>query len=273
MTKGNALLQNEYLGPTRVPTLLSFTPDSRRKPLVILAPGGGNQGIDNAKELLAETLSLDGTDFFKAYVDLPLHGERAANDLGRRFRTDQVSLFLHPVVMGMAREIIHVIDALITRDDVDPTRVGVCGWSLGGQASLIAAATDKRIKAAVGISIPYNAEQGPQVKVPDSPEHAVMKTELDVLPLAARIYPTAVLLVHGARDTWVTPESSRRLSQALKPHYAGRPERLRYVEYSNMAHNISHPDDEACAADQGRLKQEVAAWLKRFLRDGAVPAA
>lgn len=265
MTKGDLLLQKEYLGPSRIPALLSYVPDGKRKPLVILAPGGGNQNIDNSKERFSQTLPLEEDDFFKVYVDLPLHGERLAPDLGKRFWTDQVGLFLHPTVLGMAREFLQVIDILLQREEVDTDRVGVCGWSLGGQASLLAAGVDKRIKAAIGLSVPYDAEQGPRAPGPDSLAHLIMRTEMDILNLAPNMCPTAVLLIHGAKDAWVSVRSSRELYAALKTYYASCPDRLRYVEYPNMAHSISQADDDACAQEQKHLKEEVASWLRRFL--------
>ena len=265
MRKGNLLLQKEYLGPFRTPALLSYTPDGRKKPLVILAPGGGNQDIDNRKELLSQTLPLEGEDFFKVYVDLPLHGERLAPDLGKRFWSDQVRLFLHPTVLGMARELVALIDTLSEKEDADPSRVGVCGWSLGGQASLLAAAADGRIRAAIGLSIPYDAWQGPVAPGPDSPAHFIMRTEMDLISAAHNMCPTAVLLIHGAKDAWVTVDSSRHLYAALKPHYVSCQERLRYIEYPNMAHFISKAEDEACAEEQRQLKEEVAAWFRKFL--------
>ncbi|HSP73008.1 MAG TPA: alpha/beta fold hydrolase [Gaiellaceae bacterium] len=48
------------------------------------------------------------------------------------------------------------LDALAGRDDVDLDRVGAAGVSLGGYYAPRAAAYEKRIKAAVGISGPFN---------------------------------------------------------------------------------------------------------------------
>lgn len=265
MTNRNLLLQKEYLGPTKVPALLSYIPDGRRKPLVILAPGGGNQNIDNRKELLSQTLPLEGESFFKVYVDLPLHGERLVADLGKRFWTDQVGLFLHPTVVGMAREMIQLIDIFSQHEEVDASRVGLGGWSLGGQASLLAAAADSRVEAAVGLCIPYDADMGPRANAPDDLSHDVLRAELDLLSITRQLSRAAVLLVHGTKDAWVTVDSSRTLHRSLKAFYASRPERLRFVEYPNMAHSISQSDGEACALEQGLLKQEVAAWFRRFL--------
>ncbi len=259
--------QKEFLGPTRVPVLLSYVPDGRPKPLVILAPGGGNQGIDNCKELIAQTLPLEDEDLYRVYVDLPLHGDRAAADLGKRFHTDQVLLFLHPIVLGMAREMVQLIDILGERRDVDAGRVGVGGWSLGGQASLIAAAADRRIRTVVAMCIPCDADMGPRAHVPDDAAHDVLRTELDVVAVADHLSRAAVLLIHGSKDAWVTVESSRILTQALSPHYASCPERLRFVEYPNMAHSISKPEGEDCAREQFLLKEEVAAWFRKFLHE------
>jgi predicted alpha/beta-fold hydrolase len=48
------------------------------------------------------------------------------------------------------------VDRLVERDDVDPERIGAAGVSLGGYYAPRAAAHERRIKAVVGISGPFN---------------------------------------------------------------------------------------------------------------------
>lgn len=57
----------------------------------------------------------------------------------------------HPWLLDTTYDITRLIDYLVTRDDVDPERIGMAGVSEGGIVTWMAAAIDDRIKAAVPI--------------------------------------------------------------------------------------------------------------------------
>jgi pimeloyl-ACP methyl ester carboxylesterase len=102
-------------------------------PLVLLIPG-----LDSTKEEFFgwENVFLDrGLATFS--LDGPGQGETG------------LSTHIHPNYEVAATA---ALDALAGRDDVDHERVGIAGVSLGGYYAPRAAAYEKRIKAAVGIS-------------------------------------------------------------------------------------------------------------------------
>jgi 2,6-dihydroxypseudooxynicotine hydrolase len=51
-----------------------------------------------------------------------------------------------------------IVDYLCARSDVDPERIGVCGWAMGGYFAPRAAATDSRIRACVSMPVRYGLE-------------------------------------------------------------------------------------------------------------------
>jgi DNA-binding MarR family transcriptional regulator/pimeloyl-ACP methyl ester carboxylesterase len=55
-------------------------------------------------------------------------------------------------ILKLAEDVTAAIDYLETRRDVDPLRLGVVGHSFGGAAAILAAATERRIKAVVSSS-------------------------------------------------------------------------------------------------------------------------
>jgi pimeloyl-ACP methyl ester carboxylesterase/DNA-binding MarR family transcriptional regulator len=61
-------------------------------------------------------------------------------------------------ILKLAENVTAAIDYLETRGDVDILRLGVVGHSFGGAAAILAAATDRRIKAVVSSSAPADLE-------------------------------------------------------------------------------------------------------------------
>jgi dienelactone hydrolase len=138
----------------RVPGILlrPTFPGSARQPVVIVLHGtGGNK--ESQRALLA-ALVRDG--FAAVAIDGRYHGERAqAGPVARS--TEYVYAILrtfrtrhgYPFFFDTAWDVMRLIDYLETRDDIDPRRIGVIGFSKGGIETYLAAAVDPRIAVAV----------------------------------------------------------------------------------------------------------------------------
>src|SRR5688500_771394 len=137
----------------RVPGILVKSPQAAgRRPVVISLHGtGGNK--ESQRPLLRE-LAADG--FVAVAIDSRYHGERAKGGKAvrsaeyvaailRAFRTGQE----HPFFFDTVWDVMRLIDYLGTRDDVDPKRIGLIGFSKGGIETYLAAAVDPRIAVAV----------------------------------------------------------------------------------------------------------------------------
>ncbi len=248
------------LGSGRAPAILSFPEGSKPRAIVIVLPGGG---VPYDKKWAARWLPLTGFPALRAYVDLPLHGERMVPDLRERYRHDRVKAFFAPAILGMAAEIPSVIDDLLAlAENPGIDRVGLCGWSIGGLAAFLAALAEERVGAVVGFAIPGGGTQHLRLEgIPTGGEELALLTELDLLRRAPELFPKPVLLMHGLGDTWVSADSSRVLHDRLRPIYGSAPHRLRYVEYPTAPH-----DPRAGAlAEQDAIAGEARQWLESYL--------
>ncbi|MSU51459.1 MAG: abhydrolase domain-containing 18 [Opitutus sp.] len=137
----------------RVPGILvKSTTSSGRRPVVVALHGtGGNK--ESQRKLLGE---LARAGFVGVAIDGRYHGARTKGGkevraaeyveaILRTFRTGRE----HPFFFDTAWDVMRLIDFLETRDDVDPRRIGLIGFSKGGIETYLAAAADPRIAVAV----------------------------------------------------------------------------------------------------------------------------
>lgn len=108
-----------------------------RPPVVILIPG-----LDSTKE---EFANLEAVFLRRGMATLAMDGPgQGESGFALDIRPD------YDVAVGA------VIDALGDRSDIDLARIGACGVSMGGYYAPRAAAFEKRIRAVIGISGPYD---------------------------------------------------------------------------------------------------------------------
>jgi len=140
-------VEHHRIGREGIPLLLHYESGAEHRPAVILLHGWGG-----TKERFRKMLALDES-FVTAYVDLPGHGERPAAEE----QPDGVRKLVSDTVRRMAAETAAVVEFLRGRREVDGDRIGLCGWSLGGFAALLALTEQPGVKAAVAIAAPHSA--------------------------------------------------------------------------------------------------------------------
>jgi dienelactone hydrolase len=139
----------------RVPVLLVRPEKIKKKlPAVIVLHGtGGNK--EGQKQWLAH---LAGRGMIGVAIDGRYHGERAGGKKGaeayndailRAWRSKDDEKQEHPFYFDTCWDVWRTIDYLETRDDVDPERIGLIGFSKGGIETWLAGAVDPRVKVAV----------------------------------------------------------------------------------------------------------------------------
>ena len=122
-------------GNLRRPT--SASNNLQRAPLVLLFPG-----LDSTKE---EFFGWENVFLTRGLATFSLDGP-GQGETG-------LDTFIHPNYEVAATA---AIDVLEQRDDIDASRIGAAGVSLGGYYAPRAAAYEKRLKAVVGISGPFD---------------------------------------------------------------------------------------------------------------------
>lgn len=136
----------------RVPGLLvkPAAPANVRRPAVISLHGtGGNK--EGQVTLLRQFASAG---FVGVAIDGRYHGTRSKAGKGSADYLDAILRAYrgngeHPFYYDTVWDIVRLLDYLGTRDDIDPRRIGVIGFSKGGTEAYLAAAVDPRIAAVV----------------------------------------------------------------------------------------------------------------------------
>lgn len=177
-------------------------------PVVVMA-----MGLDSTKEEMHSnesvfldrgmaTLAFDGPGQGEAEYDLPICPE-----------------YEGPVTA--------VLDYLETRDDVDPSRVAIWGVSLGGYYAPRAAAFEKRLKACVTLTGPFDFteafEKAPGLTQAAFTARCHAKSRDEALAVAARMrladvagqITCPIYIVGGALDRVIPPDHPERLAAAV----------------------------------------------------------
>ena len=162
-TTDSALIEKGYFyseAAEKVPVLIykPLLKTTKQIPVVICLHGtGGSKDDANIKSLLYEFTKLG---FMAVAIDARFHGERVNKMPGRNFYTEAISKAwqntdpakqTHPFFFDTVYDLWKLVDYLITRNDVDSTRIGMMGISMGGIETWLAASVDTRVKVAVPV--------------------------------------------------------------------------------------------------------------------------
>jgi dienelactone hydrolase len=191
----------------RVPGILAVPPEGEGPfPVVLLL-----HGLTGTKENWLESDFTHGGEVSSALLergyavvalDAQYHGQRAAyNDFvnpgemvfERGWGMRYANLIAQTVV-----DYRRVIDYLASREDIDPERVGVLGYSMGGHMSFILGAVEPRIRAVVACVVPSMA--GSPIRA------AQFARDLGSGPL---------LLLMARKDRFYTAEEAQALFDAV----------------------------------------------------------
>ena len=257
-----------------VPAVLRV-PKHVRKPPIILWHGLGPPGSESE---LMSALPLDDVPAVKVYLGLPLFGARApsadSESLARRQAEDYALLIFKPVVVGAARELPAVLQALRDLKCLGThDRIGLFGFSAGGTAVLLALAdpsipvsTAMTVDAPVSLNAALSAVEHVTKKPYDWSEASrslasESNSVLHAAQIAAGEPPRALLLFHGADDTVIEPSGTVSLEEQLRPFYArsGNDGRLRLVIAPGASHDWAKPP----TLEQVRML--AADWFDRHL--------
>lgn len=231
-------------------------------------------GVVQRKEVYVDShplaRSLADLGFFVLLPDAPGHGERPAGvSVVERLRRSLPREFCADIEQA-ADEAPALYDWLAALPEVDTSRLGVAGLSMGGfTAAVVTARLRRRIRAAVCIAgsadLPVCMAQtdsiapgkwGPLDRAVD-PETRERIARIDPLHYPEQFAPLPLLILHGARDTWNPSVTGERFAAAVQPYYADAPERFRFALVPNAPH---WPPNAA-------ILDEALSWLRRYVAE------
>lgn len=225
------------------------SPATARRPAVLSPIGHFLTPGKTAHEVQARCIQLARLGFIVLAYDAIGQGERMTpgnihHDAGYAL------LPLGETIAGwMVWDSMRAIDYLLTRDDVDATRLSITGNSGGGLNTLFAAALDERLHAAAIVGFTF--EFGNWLKYGGA--HCTCThlpgvfREMEWFEIAGLIAPRAVMMIQGG-DDGIFPISGARRSGANVEHIyqlLGHADRARLVELAGLPHAYSRPYRES----------------------------
>uniref|UniRef100_A0A453QTG9 Peptidase S9 prolyl oligopeptidase catalytic domain-containing protein n=1 Tax=Aegilops tauschii subsp. strangulata TaxID=200361 RepID=A0A453QTG9_AEGTS len=157
LVEENFYLMTESGEQGRLPVLLLKLNDTapERKPVVVILHSSYKckEWLRPLLELLAHLQAYASRGYIAVAIDSRYHGERASSKttyieaLNSAWRNGDTMPFIFDTVW----DLIKLGDYLSAREDVDPSRIGITGESLGGMHAWFAAFVDTRYSVVVPI--------------------------------------------------------------------------------------------------------------------------
>ena len=248
-----------------VPALIYYKKGNKAMPVVIFSHGLGG----NKEQYPPRMQELADKGLFVVTIDGHLHGERKipgifpqGKNLGG-LGTDY-SIWVHQSsISHTARDISKIIDALSARPDVDLSRIGVAGVSMGSCTSMVSAWRDPRIFVVAGligaVDFWYDVTKTPPGPDQDAKRKALsprvhqLVNSLNPQDRKAAYAPKALFLANGAKDG-IDIQSVKAFVKDLRPSYEAYPDRLVLLEEPEAGHSVTD-----------RMWSEGTKWLVRHL--------
>jgi len=256
-----------------IPTGADKTPAKGRVPVII-----GMHGHSGSKNEYmpdpANPRSLGGSlikqGFAVAAIDGYFNGERVGkgprgkrDDAGRQeSNLFKLHLWQGRTLWGMMlRDEQCLLDYLATRPELDMSRVGATGMSMGCTRAWWLAAIDERVHAIVGVAcftrykelLAHRSSHGIYYFVPGLLKH------FDSEAIYSLVAPRPMLMLSGDQDYNAPPDGIEVLEQKIGAVYKlyGKPEAFRSVLYKNTGHEYL-PE----------MRKEMPDWFVRHLGVG-----
>lgn len=226
-----------------IPVLKCFREDGQRSPLVILA-----HGFRGNKESWAPHLqTLADRGYYAVALDNRSHGERMEPDFASQV-FQEGKLKVHEVrrlIKETAEDVSRLIDHFIETADVDPTRIGMTGVSMGGFTTFRALVIEQRITVAAPIiASPYwdDIPQGVPAAEDAESKQALDQISRECSPalFPERFPPRPLLIQIGGEDRHYNPERVIAFSEQLRDAgYAEDPQRVKLVVHEGIGHEFT----------------------------------
>lgn len=242
-------------------TANAYVPEGSGKRAAVLCVHGHWKGAKQDPVVQSRCIGLAKLGFFVLVVDAFGAGERALSKKLGEYHGEMVGSTLLPVGLPLpglqVYENMRAVDYMLTRPEVDGSRLGITGASGGGNQSMYAGAYDERFKAVVPVCSvgTYQSYIGAACCVCELVPSVLAHTEQSgVLSLVA---PRALMIINATRDVFQFSIGEAQKTIAAVQHV--------YRMYGK-AGNISHDLFES-GHDYGKAMREAAyGWMTLHLK-------
>jgi dienelactone hydrolase len=256
-----------------VPAYVYYKKGNKAMPVVIMM-----HGLGGSKEQYAQRMQeWASKGLFVVVIDAHLHGERKVPGIFPEGKSlgalgTDYSIWVHQsAVSHTARDVSRIIDALAARSDVDVSRIGVAGVSMGSSTCMVLAWKEPRISVIVGligaVDFWYDVTKTPPGKEQDTKRAGLslrvrqIVSSIDPQTRKSAIAPKALFLANGARDDGIDIESVKKFVSDLRPGYEAYPDRLMLLEEPRSGHSVTD-----------RMWTDGTQWLIRHLVEKPIRA-
>jgi dienelactone hydrolase len=254
-----------------VPGILAIPKERKNKAPVIIGmhghSGSKNEYLPNAERDTSLGWLLVRNGYAVAAIDGYFNGERIGK--GPNGKQDEAggqesALFKLHLWQGrtlwgmMLRDEQCLLDYLATRTELDMSKVGATGMSMGCTRAWWLAAIDDRVHSIVGVAcftrytelLAHRSSHGIYYFVPGLLKH------FDTEAIYALVAPRPMLMLSGDQDYNAPPDGVEVLERKIAPVYQlyGKPEDFRSVLYQNTGHEYL-PE----------MRAEMLQWFQRTL--------
>ncbi len=222
-------------------------------PAVLYNHAHGGQWEIGKREFIEGRDALQAPPYAKVLTDLGYCGLCIdAWNFGERLGRSESELFKEMLWKGqvlwgmMVYDSLRAVDYLISRPEVDPSRLATLGLSMGSTMAWWLAALDERIKVCVDICCLTDFEE--LIKSRGLDGHGIyyyvprLLKHFSTAEINALIAPRAHLALAGNYDRLTPPAGLDKIDAALRRVYAeyGVPERWRLLRYETGHYETAH---------------------------------
>jgi dienelactone hydrolase len=247
--------------PGVVMTANAYVPDGAGKRPAVLCVHGHWRGAKQDPVPQARCIGLAKLGFFVVAVDAFGAGERGIGKALGEYHGDMTGALLWPCGLTLSGiqvyENMRAVDYLLTRPEVDGTKLGITGASGGGNQTMYAGAFDERFACVVPVCSvgTYRSYLGAACCVCEVVPDAITYTE--EWGLLAMVAPRALMVINATRDAFQFSVGEAQRSIARAQHVF----RL-YGQAGKVAHAIFESGH-----DYGReMREAMYGWMTLHLK-------
>ncbi len=234
IARGEIVLEKAWTAESRIPMLIVKPRGDGPFPAVLFMHGVGGFGLIGKETAVPYFAKMVDRGYAMVAFDARHFGERGG--IVEVARIGEEGIYPDIVIPTATEDVFEVAGYVGARSDVDPSRLGMFGYSMGGLIAVGALAHDKDdvLRAVVCASGGANFDKVAEVQrahdrhVPDLPDSVLASIRaFDPIHHVEKLFPAALLLIHGRQDSAAPVEGAESLYNEALGHYSEKPDRIK----------------------------------------------